>query len=168
MYKNPDVLYQEMLPTIKQLSSMYKVKGMERDDLEQEFAIVLLKCNENFDGSKGATFRTFFVASCKNKVKDFWRHKDEILYVLNDPVSDSEHSEVIDLLVSDLLINKRDYLDMLRALPEGYITHKWAYGATFQEIADELNTSVSSVYRAHLNNIKKLRDILGIAEKLGT
>ena len=164
MYREPTELYIEMLPTIKQLSHIYKVKGMDVEDLEQEFALVLLKCNENFDATRGATFRTFFASSCKNKVKDMWRRKNHVSYTLNDPVNDGENVERVDLIESDIYQNKREYIDMLRSIPDGYITYRWADGETFQEIADDLKMALSAVYRLHTKTIQKLRDILGIAE----
>ena len=167
MYKQDKLeLYQEMLPTIKQLSAIYKVNGLDRDDLEQEFAIVLFKCNDNFDTTKGASFKTFFAASCKNKVKDFWRQNKEMLFILNDPISDPDGGEIIDTIASPYpLIADLYYIDMLRDITNGLITQRWAMGETFQEIADSMNLTVSTVYRMHLSVIDKLREKLDLTEK---
>ena len=158
-------LYYEMLPTIKYLASSFRVHGMEKDDLEQEFAIVLLRANNNFDPTRGASFKTFFVSSCKNRVKDLWRKKDEIMYTLNQPINDADGGEHIDNVVSDDLLNKPgDYLEMLSGIVGGHVTYRWAMGETFNQIADSLGISLSATYRIHTNVIKTIRDILGITE----
>lgn len=164
MYKDINELYAEMMPIIKQLSGIYKVRGLDRADLEQEFAIVLIKCNDNFDASRGTSFRTFFASSCKNKVKDFWRQNKEIYYTLNDPLGNPDGGEVIDTIASDIKVKNNDYMEMLDGIEGGWVTHRWAYGETFQEIADSTGRTLSNIYRIHTNVIETVRKILGMTE----
>lgn len=56
--------YHQYLPLVKKLSYKYKVYGLENEDIEQELLMVLDKCTQNFDDSKGTKFMTYFHSSC--------------------------------------------------------------------------------------------------------
>ncbi|KKN86804.1 hypothetical protein LCGC14_0263630 [marine sediment metagenome] len=56
--------------TPKLISMSYKVHVpyMEREDLEQELKLILLKCLQKYDPERGVTFHTFFHRACWNKI----------------------------------------------------------------------------------------------------
>lgn len=152
-----DKLYADMLPTMKQLSKAYEVSGMSSDDLLQEFSIVMLKCNHNFDQTRGVPFKTYLVSSCINKVKDFWRKKNNTFPILNDAISE-DGTERIDTIGS--MDYYPDLINVLKTIPDGYISVRWMHGETLQEIADSLGVSVSTVHRVHQENLRFLKSYL--------
>lgn len=156
-YSDIDFAYKKYEDTLKQLSKAYQVNGMDSDDLLQEFAIVLIRCNNNYDETRGVPFKTYLVSSCINKVKDFWRKKNSTFPILNDQISEDGTERL------DTMGKNEDYPDLLNMLSDiagGYVTKLWLAGETLQEIADAYGISVSTVHRIHQENLNFLRSYL--------
>jgi len=55
-------------------NSVRQLPSMDIEDIEQELLMVLWKCVQNYDPSRGASFNTLFQGSAKNKIIGLIRH----------------------------------------------------------------------------------------------
>lgn len=151
---------------IKQLASIKKVYGMTEEDLAQEFRMVLMKCNQNFNPEKGVAFETYFIGSCNNRVRDLIRDNNRfkrprIYYALNEPIGE-EGEERIDFIEDSnesytplLMEHMMNYLE---ELDFGFITRLYIVeGLSQTEIAERYHLSKSFVSRQHQQNLKLLK-----------
>jgi len=134
---------------IKKLASKWRVNGMEKDDLEQEFRIIYEKCKKNFDDSKGAKFSTYFITACKNRIGKL-RKKYIPLPVkdLSDYVQEPDkQTELV-----------KEIIDSLATIPNGeYIRDYYLNGKTADEIAKEHGVSQQYIDRLIKKGVLELK-----------
>jgi DNA-directed RNA polymerase sigma subunit (sigma70/sigma32) len=95
---------------INKLSYTNKVYGYDKEDLQQEFRMILLDCVDKFDDKRGIKFSTYFVKSCNNKVRKLRvKEKDEHHASLNVKLGNEDGQEFLDL-VEDEVVNPMEYV----------------------------------------------------------
>lgn len=139
------------------------------DDLIQEGYEVILKCVEEHDPLKGATFLGYTKTMLKFHYLN--KHKEKIHLSLNERVGDGEN-EIIDFLegeemeILDSIIlkeEKRLLLDSLNCLTERQrqvVIYYYIEGKSIGEIAKILGISYRTVVNTKTNSLNKLRKII--------
>jgi RNA polymerase sigma factor (sigma-70 family) len=156
-------------PLIVKLSKYNQVQGYDEEDLQQEFRMVFLKCYKNYDKTKGAKFDTYFITSCKNKVKKikakmYADKRPLIEYSLNridretglemlQLYEDKRKQEYDDVLLQEII-------DSLSTMEFGDLTMDYFFEEmTYEELSKKYEISVSKAYRKNINNLENLRKI---------
>jgi len=151
---------------VRQLARMYYVPGYDTDDLEQEFRMLLLKCGNNYKPEIGAAFETYFITSCKNKVKSLQRDlkrekRPKVEFSLNE--EDYRGVPLIDSITYTVEADSATLaliLDELDKLPNKEITiDYYLNGMTLQEISNKTDLSLSMVYRLNNENVETLKKV---------
>jgi len=134
---------------IKKLASKWGVRGLEKDDLEQEFRIIYEKCKKNFKEDKETKFSTYFIQACKNRVGKL-RKKYTPLPVkdLSDYVQQPDKS-------TELF---EEILESIDTLTYGeYLKDYYIKGKTAKEIADANGVSQQYIDRLIKKGVQELK-----------
>lgn len=152
---------------IRQLAHTNPVHGYEPEDLAQEFRMVFLKCYEKYDETKKIKFDTYFITSCKNRVKNIkakiYAGRRPLIELSLNRINQETGLELInyfqDNTVDDRLESlAQDIVDTLEAMDFGYITMDYFFEEmTFEQLAEKYDMSLSKVYREHKENLQILR-----------
>jgi RNA polymerase sigma factor (sigma-70 family) len=159
----------EFDPLIVRLAKHNPVYGYDPEDLEQEFRMVFLKCIENFDDTKGAKFETYFITSCKNKVKKIqakmYADKRPLIELSLNRIDKETGLEIINMYQAN---NDPDYdelllqeiTDSLASMENGEVTMDYFFEEmTYEQLAEKHGMTVSKVYRINTKNLESLRKI---------
>lgn len=167
--ENIEKLLIEFDPLIVRLAKHNPVHGYDPDDLEQEFRMVLLKCVKNFDDTKGAKFETYFITSCKNKIKKIkakmYADKRPLIELSLNRIDKETGLEFIQLYQAN---DEPDYdeqllqeiTDSLASMENGELTMDYFLEElTYEQLAEKYHMSLSKVYRINTKNVDNLRKI---------
>lgn len=156
-------------PLIVKLAQNNPVHGYDPEDLEQEFRMIFLKCVENYDDTKGAKFDTYFITSCKNKVKKIkakmYADKRPLIELSLNRIDKETGLEMLQLYEAN---NTPDYdevllqeiVDSLVSMENGDITLDYFFEEmTYEQLAEKYGMTLSKVYRTNTKNLESLRKI---------
>jgi len=171
-----DKLLVEYEPIIEKVANMNPIYSpyFTKDDLMQEFMMILVRCNENYDPSRGASFKSYFIQSCKHYV---WgervKHKAE--GNLDDEIElhGSQHLTRKDMLLDDsilqdeLVFRYADYdrvIDALEKVTNGDLVIRYlTTNETFYSLGDEFGMSHQAVQQKYQKALNDVRLLLGLA-----
>lgn len=169
MNDNIEKLLIEFDPLIVRLAKHNPVYGYDPEDLEQEFRMVFLKCVENFDDTKGAKFETYFITSCKNKVKKIqakmYADKRPLIELSLNRIDKETGLEMLQLYQSNDTpdydeVLAQEITDSLISMENGEITLDYFFEEmTYEQLAEKYAMTVSMVYRINTKNLEALRKI---------
>lgn len=152
---------------IKDLAKYHPIHGYDKEDIEQEFRLVLLKAVENFDPTKGIQFTTYFITSCKNVVKKIKkreyadkRPRVDLLLDKTDPRTGVKFIKYFadvdedkgDKVLASIVIEKLEELET-----GGLTLDRYLGGLTYEELAEKYELSLSKAYRVDKSNIEEVK-----------
>jgi RNA polymerase sigma factor (sigma-70 family) len=144
---------------VQNLAKYNKVFGYDKEDLEQEFRMILWKCLQNFKVEKNVKFETYFITACNNEIKRLRKKNKEKCLSLDNQVNENE--DFIDLLLDNTFEREQDIKELehfLDNVPYGeygkkYFIEKWKQN----EIADYFNVSTVWVNLKIKEVLEKIR-----------
>lgn len=163
---------------IKHMADRYKLDGYEKDDLIQEFRMLLIEALDTFDDTRGAAFKTYFILIVRT-----WVHH-QIVKINAEKrgrlvrTVRPKRSRLVSMPSTDYLeefLDERStpdklekemrvvefVIDCLKEMKYGDYTRKILIeGNTLQGTAKEYNVSFQFVHQEHKKNLKKLRELL--------
>jgi RNA polymerase sigma factor (sigma-70 family) len=156
MQENDLLKYEDL---VQNLAKYNKVFGYDKEDLEQEFRMILWKCLQNFKVEKKVKFETYFITACNNEIKRLRKKNKEKCLSLDNQVNENE--DFIDLLLDNTFEKEQDIKELEHFLdntPYGdygkkYFIEKWKQN----EIADYFNVSTVWVNLKIKEVLKKIR-----------
>lgn len=144
---------QENEQFIERLSRHWHIGGTDKEDLAQEFRIILMDCHTKFDDSRGASFQTFLFSCCRNFVyKELKKMKRMPLTV---PLQ--EDSELFAHVDDTGLI-----YELIEQLPMGDLTRRLLEGETLDEVVKNTELSRSKLWRQHRENVDFLKEYFSL------
>lgn len=156
MQENDLLKYEDL---VQNLAKYNKVFGYDKEDLEQEFRMILWKCLQNFKVEKKVKFETYFITACNNEIKRLRKKNKEKCLSLDNQVNENE--DFIDLLLDNTFEREQDikelehFLDNVQYGEYGkkYFIEKWKQN----EIADYFNVSTVWVNLKIKEVLEKIR-----------
>lgn len=138
---------------IHKLAMYHRVYGLDIDDLEQEFRMILVQNYENYDPNKGASFKTFFISSCKRAVKRMRSKMKNLPFVMN--LDETENTSNSDLY--------NEVVNILDNIPNGnLVLLHFVHGYSSRKLAKMMGVSKTEInFRIH-ETLEKLQKILAI------
>ena len=130
--------YKQFERYINGMSKYSEVNGFDRDDIKQELLMILDKCVKTFDSTK-ASFSTYFINSCKNRIARLRKQRRYDYYYLNNE------------LIEDVIDNQDDILKSEVFVLLGEVEHgdvaimNLFYGVTKIELAESNNVSQTTI-----------------------
>ena len=153
-------LYEQYLPMIKGFSYKYKVNGYDREDIEQELAMVLHKCYQKFDAGKGTKFITYLQSSFFYHIAKLRKkHFNDYHYLIDNIMSikDENAKDIYDE------IGLNQILSALENVKYGdYIKMYYLYGQSLSKIAKIEKISKQAVHEFINKGIENLKKILDV------
>jgi len=130
--------YKQFEKYINGMSNYSEVNGFDKDDIKQELLMVLDKCVKTFDPSK-ASFSTYFINSCKNRVARLRKQRRYDYYYLdNDVVEDMVDNQ------EDLM--KEEVFAVLKDVENGdVVLQNVFYGVTKKELSEKYGVSQTTI-----------------------
>ena len=164
-------LIEKWEPKIKRMTFNLRIKGMDREDIEQELRISILKAAKSFDDRKGVIFHTYLHTTMVNTIRTLITKADkqleiksldttyndnniipsELLNALKDPVNYEIGVELQEILEKQNLSNNESLFIKLRM-----------EGLTMEEISQDLG---ESAYKVRAGIREKFLSI-GLYEKI--
>lgn len=163
-------LLKRLNPLIISSIKRYYNKSSEYEDLISEGVVVILECLKDHDESKG----THFLGYVKIMLKYFYldKHKEKVIFSLNEPVGEEGEEELIDLLESkemdilDKLIIRENTSNLKKALEEltirqrDIIIYYYLERQSIHQISNRLNISYRTVVNTKTRALEKLQEVL--------
>lgn len=167
-YQTMDAAVLDYDEFIMRLAAMNPIPGQDLDDVAQEFRMVFVKCARKYDPDRGAQFDTYFITSCKNRVKNmkaqyYAESRPQIELSLDRSLRGTgipplEYLEEKSHPEHDLV---QRLVDLLAETSTGHITMDYIFGGlNFNQLGEKYGISASSAYRAHQANLKYLKNTL--------
>ena len=156
---NEEALIKQYLDKVEYFASLYSNNYEDRKDLIQEGQIGLLSAIRNFDSKRNVSFSTYAGHCIKNRILDYLRKVEDM------PIEPEIEIEDSSLGPEELLLFK-DYLNSFKSQLSDFEYNVMTYmldGYTNAKIAENLETSVSSIYNANQRIRQKLSAILNPA-----
>ena len=94
-------------PQMHHLINLYPVYGMDRDDLEQEMRLVIMRCLRGYKGDSSASFQTYLYQAMLNKLMGL-RTKESHRFRLSEKVTYNK-ARVSDPYEEIELLNDKQY-----------------------------------------------------------
>lgn len=167
------ILLERFSDIINSSISMYIDNSLERDDMQQEAHMGLLKAINNFDENRNTSFRTFAALCINNALLNFIKSKNakkivsrpdftqldsfELDFSCDSNESNPEHI-FIDREQSELL---REMIKKLLSPLEYDVFNCVLAGMSYEQTALKLSLNAKAVDNALQRVRRKLRDILG-------
>lgn len=149
-------------PLIQNLAKYHKVDNLDKEDVEQELRLVLIKCVENFNPDKGVQFDTYFTRSALNKINKLRRQHHKNLSLNTTMKNGVEFIEMLSDSNDDLNIIKEEVIEFLHSLPYGRETVRHLmYGETQVSLAKEAGISKGWLNKKIKDNIKAVKNKFG-------
>lgn len=175
MYKeNIDELLQEYEQIIDKVAYLNPVKSsyFSREDLKQEFRMILVKCNDTFDKSKKTNFKSYFITSCKYFVWGEWASKRHPMNErLDQEIGGRYHEEAsyIDLMADDSLPQDDiyyDFMSILDNIKDGWMVKDIILkNRTYKDIAQELGISIERIRQRYEKALDSLRPLVNVEKR---
>lgn len=169
-----DKLLQEYEPIIDKVANLNPVKSsyFSKEDLKQEFRMILVKCNDTFDKSKKTSFKSYFITSCKYFVWGEWasnRHPMNERLDKEMSASFNGGASYIDILSDDSLPQDDIYYDFMSVLDnikDGWMVRDIILNnRTYGDIAQQLGLSRERIRQRYENALDSLRPLVNIAKR---
>ena len=98
--------YKKYEPLIKKLSYKNKINGYTPDDIQQELMMVLDKCIQNYDETRGTKFITYFQTSCRYHIISLRKQNINYETLLKNPeLIIDDNAEVVEKLLNEKFRN---------------------------------------------------------------
>jgi RNA polymerase sigma factor (sigma-70 family) len=172
-----DNLLVEYEPIIKKVADMNPIYSpfFTKDDLTQEFMMILLRCNELYNPNKGASFKSYFIQSCKHYVWDERnRHKAEGSLDEEIVLHGQQHLTRKDVLMDDSILQDEmvfryakydEVVEALQQVTNGDLVLRYlTTNVTFYDIAREQGISHQAVQQKYQKALSDVRLLLGVVD----
>lgn len=157
--------------TITRLANYYNsrklVENYSADDYAQDFRMVFLKCDANFDAKRNVKFETFFINSCKNYIISIKRKHDKevkAMLSMDNQVYDFENTKFVETISDNSyfkFFTDSIIVDYLLSLKGGNITYDFVVDEyTLKDLAVKYGKSMSTIDRTIKRNLKDLKDFI--------
>lgn len=175
MYRDDiDKLLQEYEPIIDKVANLNPVKSsyFTKEDLKQEFRMILVKCNDTFDKSKKTSFKSYFITSCKYFVWGEWASSRHPMNErLDKEISDSFNDDTpyIDIMPDGSIPQDDIYYDFMSVLDDikdGWMVKEIIFNnRTYGDIAEQLGLSRERIRQRYENALDSLRPLVNVAKR---
>lgn len=158
------VEYDNLIDKVATLNPIYS-PYYEKEDLKQDLREILVRCNNQFDPNRGASFKTYFVTSCQHFVWDE-RKKHRAESSLDDEIMlhGVQRTTFKDVLQDQSMLqdsNYYDYMDILQNIKDGDIVIDYLFnGRTLVEMARERGVSHQAIQQRNQLALETLRKIV--------
>lgn len=163
-------LLNKLRPLIISSINKYYPNSKDYEDLIQDGNIVILKCLDSFDPTKGVYFLGYVKTMLKYNYLQ--NHRQKHMISLNTPFGEDDEGEMIDLLVSEdleplerILMREKDKmlsrcLLVLTERQRDIVIYFYIKKLSIGEIAKHLNISYRTVVNTKTKAIEKLQNEL--------
>jgi RNA polymerase sigma factor (sigma-70 family) len=177
--KEYEELLNEHIGLIRFFANKYKIRNYEKEDLIQEFSMVLLKAKKNYDESKKTSFETFFTTYVKTWVHDkletqSTQKRGKDVFILNNNFiveTDETNKELVELIPDNINLTPEEiyfnesvfeFINLeLDKMNNGHFTKEYLFeGKTNVDIGKKYNVSTSYVNMVNKINREKLKLLL--------
>lgn len=175
MYKQDiDKLLQEYEPIIDKVAYINPVKSsyFSKEDLKQEFRMILVKCNDTFDESKKTSFKSYFITSCKYFVWGEWASNRHPMNERLDKEIGGSFNKAASYLdtVSDNSLPQDDiyydFMSILDDIKDGWMVKEIIlYNRTYRDIAQQLGISGERIRQRYENALDSLRPLVNVEKR---
>jgi RNA polymerase sigma factor (sigma-70 family) len=143
-------------------SQKYFLKGFDKEDLQQEFRMVLFNCMQYYNPKDSkASFLTYYTQSIRNFITNELlsrRQKLEYFYVEEAYMSYLTGKDNIEAMILIVEIEK-NISEHMKTIPLGKYFLRIAYGETQIKIAKELNVSSQYISFMYLKAMKEVQEL---------
>ena len=185
MAKKYDEIYYEnkinqYMGLIIHLANRYGIEGYDREDLQQEFSMLLVKALDNYDEERGANFDTYFTTYVRQWVhkaikKQQAEKRGTLVSIEELGISKKTKSRIDDDVFSlmideenltpdelDFVVRRDEFvLNCLKEMPYGHFTiGVLIEGKTFEEVGKENGCTFQWVHQKHKQNVELLKEKL--------
>lgn len=182
--KYSEVFYEEKINEymglIIHLANRYGIEGYDKQDLQQEFSMLLVKALDNYDEARGANFDTYFTTYVRRWVHNAIKRQEtqkrgtlvsmEVLGVSNKTKSRVD-DDIFALMIDeenltpdelDFVVRRDEFvLNCLKEMPYGHFTiGVLIEGKTFDEVGKDFGVTLQWVHQKHKQNIEILKEKL--------
>ena len=134
--------YKEFERYINKTARYTSINGYDFDDIKQELLMILNGCVSKFDPKK-ASFSTYFIGSCKNRIARLRKQRKNDFYYLNNDLIEDVIDEVE---VVDNNKRKNSIIDVLESLEYGDLVILNIYfGVSKKDLAEDRNVSQTTI-----------------------
>ena len=149
--------YKEFERYINKTAKYTSINGYDFDDIKQELLMVLNGCVSKFDPKK-ASFSTYFIGSCKNRIARLRKQRKNDFYYLNNDLID-DVVEVLDIVDDNK--RKNSVIDVLERLEYGYLVIMNSYlGISKKDLAKEFDVSQTTIANRINEAIEQAKGIM--------
>lgn len=147
------------------LASKYKIDGYDTEDLAQEGLLAFLIACKSYDEQGGASFKNYAVKCAKNRFNDLSKKSkkkssvpDSKLVEL-DKIGNTEDELNVEeyVLEKEYLKTMLTHLDNLLNIDERKVFRMYAHGYSYNEIAEEIDSTPKNVDNILQKIKRKLR-----------
>lgn len=182
--KYSEVFYEEKINEymglIIHLANRYGIEGYDKQDLQQEFSMLLVKALDNYDEARGANFDTYFTTYVRRWVHNAIKRQEtqkrgtlvsmEVLGVSRKTKSRVD-DDIFALMIDeenltpdelDFVVRRDEFvLNCLKEMPYGHFTiGVLIEGKTFDEVGKDFGVTLQWVHQKHKQNIEILKEKL--------
>ena len=155
-------------PLIMSIHHHYFFHEMDQDDFAQEARIMMLRAVHKYDENHAVSFAGYYQRCLKNLAVECLRREHRQRLIPHELVVRGEKAELALLSAS---VDSCERQVLLHEEAEEYFHHLSRFerdvflgvldGATFEEMADHFDKSVTSIKGAHKRCKKKFKDYIG-------
>ena len=155
-------------PLIMSIHHHYFFHEMDQDDFAQEARIMMLRAVHKYDENHAVSFAGYYQRCLKNLAVECLRREHRQRLIPHELVVRGEKAELALLSAS---VDSCERQVLLHEEAEKYFHHLSRFerdvflgvldGATFEEMADHFDKSVTSIKGAHKRCKKKFKDYIG-------